>query len=263
MSEPPEDSSRPPPITPAARAAGGDRRQLSRWPVRDRLLPPVVPAGPLGRPVRPGGARNRVRQGATIAAPRGEILDPNGNHGGRQRAAPGADLAAGSAGAGHPTRTLAHPPRADAALYNRARSRLGMPTKRQPCRATGTNVLALSPIACAVGQKYVRPTPTRRWRTDSRARSLVLPGREPGAVPGRQRPEGLPARLSVRRRWPPRCWAPSARSPASEVKEPRLHGRGPPTSSASRAWRPTTTATCAAGRRPAGPGQRARAASSG
>ena len=68
----------PPADQPAARAARRHARRDRARAVRDRLLPPVVPAGALRRPVprrRPTTTRSRE---VRIQAPRGEIVDRNG-----------------------------------------------------------------------------------------------------------------------------------------------------------------------------------------
>jgi penicillin-binding protein 2 len=100
---------------------------------------------------------NRVRKVA-IAAPRGEMLDASGTAlvdsvrtlqvqiSPEELPVPVtiANIA-----------DLEHPPKADAAVYNRLAHVLGMSTKRVRCQLhmKGQNVFRLSPIGCAVGQQ--------------------------------------------------------------------------------------------------------------
>jgi penicillin-binding protein 2 len=51
---------------------------------------------------------------------------------------------------------LAHPPQADAALYDRLAGVLGINTKRAPCAVDGHGILHISQIACDVVQEYVQ-----------------------------------------------------------------------------------------------------------
>jgi penicillin-binding protein 2 len=62
---------------------------------------------------------------------------------------------------------VAHPPQADAALYNRLASVLGMSTKRQRCPISGYGVMRISPIGCKVAQQYaLLPYSTVTVKTD-------------------------------------------------------------------------------------------------
>ena len=67
----------PAPDHAAARAAGGDLRRRRVRALRDRVLPPVVPAGAVGRQYLAQANSNRVRA-LPIPAPRGRIVDRKG-----------------------------------------------------------------------------------------------------------------------------------------------------------------------------------------
>ena len=94
----------------------------------------------------------------------------------------GADLAARPAGAAHP-KLLAHPPRQDAALYNRLAHVVGLPTKRQKCTVGFLNPNAIRRASTTRSSTSRRsparwcrstsscPTPRRRWPPTSPARS--------------------------------------------------------------------------------------------
>ena len=111
---------------------------------------------------------NFVRK-VDVPAPRGEILDASGNvlvNSVRsiavQISPPSlpvplqtCDRSMFVAGVWSSACMIAHPPRADAGLYNRLAGVVGLPTKRQRCHVDGYGYLRLSPIGCAVAQGYV------------------------------------------------------------------------------------------------------------
>jgi len=98
---------------------------------------------------------NRVRNVA-IPAPRGEMLDRSGNVLVASRRATAVEISP----AGLPVQVtpfnVAHPPVADARLYNRLAHVLGMPTRRQRCRVPGLGTLHVSKIACQVALGYIK-----------------------------------------------------------------------------------------------------------
>ncbi len=119
---------------------------------------------------------NYVRDIA-IPAPRGQILDQSGNKlvDSKQAIAvqiappelpvplQGCLIANGlpdptmqTGGVWNSSCLVAHPPQADAALYNRLARVLGMPTGREKCPVNSYGVLRLSPIACSVAQGYTQ-----------------------------------------------------------------------------------------------------------
>jgi penicillin-binding protein 2 len=98
---------------------------------------------------------NRTRDIA-IAAPRGEILDRNGNVLVDSRRAIAVqisppDLPVRLQGTG-----LVHPPAKDAAIYDRLAAVLGIPTARKRCAVPHYGVFRLSPIGCDVAQKQAQ-----------------------------------------------------------------------------------------------------------
>ncbi len=113
---------------------------------------------------------NRVRD-IDIPAQRGEILDQNGNVLVGSRRATAVEISplslpvplqqcdpATMVGAVWPASCLvAHPPPADAALYDRLAVVLGVSSKRQKCTPVpGYGALRLSPIACLVAQGFAK-----------------------------------------------------------------------------------------------------------
>jgi len=113
---------------------------------------------------------NYVRK-VEIPAPRGQILDRNGNLLVDSKRAIAVqisppDLPAQLQLCDRRTQllgatwasscTIAHPPAADIALYDRLARVLGMPTAPQRCPVDGYGVLQLSQIACDVAQGYVK-----------------------------------------------------------------------------------------------------------
>ena len=129
-------------------------------------------------------SRNFVRP-VEIAAPRGEILDRTGTILARSQRAYAVMISPPDLPVPITEKNLAHPPRADAGLYNLLAHVVGLPTKRQPCHVNGHGVLHISQIACAVVQEYVQlPYAEATVATDiSRSQLFYLSERQ-GAFPG-------------------------------------------------------------------------------
>ena len=129
-------------------------------------------------------SRNFVRP-VEIAAPRGEILDRTGTILARSQRAYAVMISPPDLPVPITDKNLAHPPRADAGLYNLLAHVVGLPTKRQPCHVNGHGVLHISQIACAVVQEYVQlPYAEATVATDiSRSQLFYLSERQ-GAFPG-------------------------------------------------------------------------------
>jgi len=127
---------------------------------------------------------NYVRN-VEIAAPRGDIIDRNGTIlASSQRAyavevsPPGLPVPLTDAG-------LAHPPRADAALYDRLAGVLGISSNRVSCPVNGHGVLHISQIACSVAQEYVQlPYANATVATDIPSAVLYYLSERQGAFPG-------------------------------------------------------------------------------
>jgi penicillin-binding protein 2 len=117
---------------------------------------------------------NRVRDIA-IPAPRGEILDRSGNLLVNSKRAIAVQVTPAqlpvplqATTSEQQAHLIAHPPRADVALYNRLSRVLGIPRKGRPCpinagsdlraalRAQGYDHERLSPVACQVAQGFVQ-----------------------------------------------------------------------------------------------------------
>jgi penicillin-binding protein 2 len=90
-----------------------------------------------------------------VAAPRGEILDSTGQILASSKRAYAVEIAPPSLPVPITDKNLAHPPQADAVLYDRLAGVLGLPSKRQPCPVNGHGLLRMSVIACRVVQGYV------------------------------------------------------------------------------------------------------------
>src|SRR5581483_4020655 len=129
-------------------------------------------------------SRNFVRP-VEIAAPRGEILDRNGTILASSRRAYAVMISPPQLPVPITVKNLAHPPRADAGLYNLLAHVVGLPTKRQPCHVNGHGVLHMGQIACAVVQEYVQlPYAEATVATDiSRAQLYYLSERQ-ASFPG-------------------------------------------------------------------------------
>ncbi|MBV9001853.1 MAG: penicillin-binding protein 2 [Solirubrobacterales bacterium] len=91
-----------------------------------------------------------------IAAPRGQILDSSGQILASSQRAYAVEISPPQLPVPVTAKNLAHPPRADAGLYNLLAHVIGMPTKRQRCHVNGHGVIRVSQIACAVAQEYVQ-----------------------------------------------------------------------------------------------------------
>src|SRR5581483_1585516 len=129
-------------------------------------------------------SRNFVRP-VEIAAPRGEILDRSGAILARSQRAYAVMISPPSLPVPITDKNLAHPPRADAGLYNLLAHAVGIPTKRQPCRVNGHGVLHLSQIACAVVQEYVQlPYAEATVATDITRPQLYYLSERRAAFPG-------------------------------------------------------------------------------
>ena len=91
-----------------------------------------------------------------IAAPRGEILDSNGQILAKSQRAYAVEISPPSLPVPLTDKNLAHPPQPDAQLYDRVAGVVGLPTKREKCPVDGHGVLRVSQIACEVDQGYVQ-----------------------------------------------------------------------------------------------------------
>ncbi len=118
-----------------------------------------------------------------VAAPRGQILDRNGTPLALSRPAYAVMISPPQLPVPVTTKNLAHPPRADAGLYNLVAHVVGLPTKRHRCPVDGHGILHISQIACAVAQQYVQLpyaeatvvsdiTPQQLWYLSERQASL-------------------------------------------------------------------------------------------
>src|SRR5437763_405504 len=90
-----------------------------------------------------------------IAAPRGEILDRNGNILVESQPTTAVQLSPPDLPVPVTPANIAHPPPRDLAFYNRLAHVVGMPTRRTGCQVVGygKHLLRLSPIACDVAQQ--------------------------------------------------------------------------------------------------------------
>ncbi len=129
-------------------------------------------------------SRNFVRP-VEIAAPRGEILDRNGTILASSQRAYAVMISPPELPVPITDKNLAHPPRADAGLYNLLAHVVGLPTKRQPCHVNGHGVLHISQIACAVVQEYVQlPYADATVATDITRSQLYYLSERQAAFPG-------------------------------------------------------------------------------
>ena len=97
-------------------------------------------------------SQNIVRDVA-IPAPRGEILDRNGNVLVASQRALAVQISPPDLPVPLESPQLTHPPAQDAAIYDRLAWVLGMSTKRVRCSVSGDGVVRLSPIGCDVAQQ--------------------------------------------------------------------------------------------------------------
>ena len=232
---------------------------LSLGPVRDPVLPPVVPPGPLERSVRPRGVAQLHPAGGDRGAP-GRDPRPHRDDPRPSQRAYAVMISPPDLPVPLTEKNLAHPPRADAALYNLLAHVVGLPTKRQPCHVNGARRRCISHLADRLrGRPGVRAAALRRGHGGHRHHPLaaLLPVRAPGRLPGRQRPADLSADLSARRRRVPGAGdrqpdhGERGQGPVLQGSVPERLGRavGP-----GGLLRPLPARR---GRRPAGPGRRA------
>jgi penicillin-binding protein 2 len=120
-----------------------------------------------------------------VAAPRGQILDRNGTILASSQRAYAVMISPPELPVPITDKNLAHPPRADAGLYNLLAHAVGLPTKRQPCHVNGHGVLHMSQIACAVVQEYVQlPYAEATVATDITRPQLYYLSERRAAFPG-------------------------------------------------------------------------------
>jgi penicillin-binding protein 2 len=168
-------------------------------------------------------SRNFVRP-VEIAAPRGEILDRNGTILARSQRAYAVMISPPDLPVPITDKNLAHPPRADAGLYNLLAHVVGLPTKRQPCHVNGHGVLHISQIACAVVQEYVQlPYAQATVATDITRSQLFYLSERQATFPG------VSVQQIYQRTYPLRDVASQvlgivSRITASEVKNPFYKG---------------------------------------
>lgn len=91
-----------------------------------------------------------------IPAKRGNIVDRNGNVLVDSRPAIAVEISPPDLPVPMTTSLLAHPPKADGALYHRLGVVLGISTKPRKCLVDGAGALRLSPIGCAVAQSFAQ-----------------------------------------------------------------------------------------------------------
>ncbi len=120
-----------------------------------------------------------------IAAPRGEILDRNGTILASSQRAYAVMISPPELPVPVTVKNLAHPPRADAGLYNLLAHVVGLPTKRGRCPVNGHGILHISQIACAVAQQYVQlPYAEATVATDITREQLYYLSERQGSLPG-------------------------------------------------------------------------------
>ena len=120
-----------------------------------------------------------------IAAPRGQILDRTGTPLATSQRAYAVMISPPELPVPITDKNLAHPPRADAGLYNRLAHVVGLPTKRQPCHVNGHGILHMGQIACAVVQEYVQlPYAEATVATDITRQQLYYLSERQASFPG-------------------------------------------------------------------------------
>jgi penicillin-binding protein 2 len=120
-----------------------------------------------------------------VAAPRGQILDRNGTILASSQRAYAVMISPPELPVPITDKNLAHPPRADAGLYNLLAHVVGLPTKRQPCHVNGHGVLRMGQIACAVVQEYVQlPYADATVATDITRHQLFYLSERQASFPG-------------------------------------------------------------------------------
>jgi len=100
-------------------------------------------------------AVNRVRD-IEVPAPRGQILDRNGNVLVDSKPAIAVQISPPDLPVPVTATNVAHPPMANARLYDRLAGVLGIPTGRTKCPVPGYGVLHVSQIACQVATGYAK-----------------------------------------------------------------------------------------------------------
>ena len=101
-------------------------------------------------------ASNNYVRNLELAAPRGEILDNNGQILASSVRAYAVQISPPDLPVPMTEKNLAHPPQKDAQVYDRVAGIVGLPTKREKCPVNGHGVIHVSQIACAVAQGYVQ-----------------------------------------------------------------------------------------------------------
>jgi penicillin-binding protein 2 len=120
-----------------------------------------------------------------IAAPRGNIVDRNGQTLASSVRAYAVEISPPTLPVPITDKNLAHPPRADSGLYNLLAHVVGLPTKRQRCPVNGHGVLHVSEIACAVARQYVLlPYAEATVATDVTQQQLWYLSERQSAFPG-------------------------------------------------------------------------------
>ena len=186
-----------------------------------------------------------------VPAPRGEILDSSGQILASSRRAYAVEISPPNLPVPITDKNLAHPPQADALLYDRLAGVLGAADEASAVPGgrprAAAHVRDRLPRRAGVRAAFLRRG-HRRQRHHQPAALVHL--RAPALVPGRDRPADLPADVPVRRPSPPRCSGSSAGSPAPRRSTPTTRASTRTTRSASPGSRPPTTATCAASTAP-------------
>jgi penicillin-binding protein 2 len=127
---------------------------------------------------------NYVRD-VEVAAPRGQIFDSSGQILASSQPAYAVEISPPSLPVPVTSTNLAHPPRRDAALYDRIAGVLGISAKRQPCPVDGHGMLHISQIACSVAQEYVQlPYATATVATDITPQQLWYLSERQAELPG-------------------------------------------------------------------------------
>ena len=181
------------------------------------------------RPTRTARATCRIQ------APRGDIVDRNGSEivdqpPGQRRPAQPAVAARGGArrrrrlGPGRPTklgeREAAHARRAAAAPHPQATARRCRPSRRCPPALDARFTRSARSSACArrrsrsgsIRRSPCCPTPAITLRVDVAGSMLDYLEERQDRVPRRRCPSRSTCATTRARRWPPSCWATSARS---------------------------------------------------
>ena len=206
----------------AVRAARGDPQRPRAGDVLDHLLPPLVPAGAVGRQVPEAGREQPGprdhRAGAARRDPRSQRPRP-----GRQPHRAGAPAPA--------DRAAALAPQAPAGV------RAARPGDRHVARR---DPQAAPPADQGAAGEPGDPEARRRLRP------RLLPAREPGPVPRGERAAASTSATTRTAAWRRRSSATCARSPRSSSRRPATRASCPATRSASRGSRTPTTTSCGA-----------------